>query len=395
MIYAIFVKKSHKIVKKSHRRRFLSKVLLKLSKGHIVIHFCQEGAKSCQYSAICNMLLHISKNRCTFASDMNLTVNAAAGAAQSVGARNVMKKSANIAKMTAAEVMTAAASILKRYGSVSAVKAAAPGLREKYGAENWAAILWDIKAARAKDIKAAGGEVRGRVFTYSGILGAVFAEAAKGKAWSRLCKYARRKYTGRDADTAAQVVRDYYTNVDAAGAPVSRVRYITKSGGIILDTWEARPLTKSAAVSILEISLKGMEAAAVKAAQKGKDADTAVRDNIRDCGRVAAVYAVEADPVTGEFSAGSRLDKDTKERKADAAAARLVGRPVPTDASTLAEINAAIRAALADAAKAPKATATEKHTAKAPKGGKGKGKAPKAAPAVTSADAAAAAVAAA
>lgn len=305
-----------------------------------------------------------------------------------------MKKN-TATKMTAAEVMTAAAAVLKKYGSISAIKAAAPALRAKYGQENWAAILGDAKAARAKDIDAAGDAARA-VFTYRGIMGAVFAEVAKTKGYTALCKYARRKYTGRDADTAAAVVRDYYAAVSEDGAPVCRSRFLAKSGGLIFEAYTEKALTKSAAVPVLESALKGLQAAAKNAARKGVDADTAARDNVRAVGRIVAVYAALQDTETGLYAPGARLDTAPKGAKADAAAARLIGRPVPTDARPVGEVNADIKAARAKAAAAPKATAAAKHAAKAPKGTPKAPKAPKASnPAQDTKAAAVAAVAAA
>ena len=295
------------------------------------------------------------------------------------------------AKMDAATIATTAAAMLRKYRTISGIKAVSAASREKYGAANWAAIFAQCKAMRAADINAAAKGAIDAVFNYRAILGAAYRTLAADSNYKQLCKYAAATYKGTDADTAAALVRDYYTNIDAeSGAPLARVDWCDTESGLIYVSYNAPELTAARALSVLKGAINGMKAAAHAARRKGTDATTATADNKRTAGAIVAVYesAIGAgDTIArGACLAGNTPTTDATKAASVASAAALVGRPVPSNCARVSELNAAARAAHAAAADkalqekraalaadaAAAGVATSAPARKARKGGKGR-----------------------
>lgn len=259
-------------------------------------------------------------------------------------------------KFTPVQVLENAAAFMKKYGTISAIRADYAEHVASMGKENFAAVLAQCKTTRAAEIAAAADSLTKNVFTFSGISAAVFAAVAKDNGYTELCKYARREYNGTDAERAAAVIRDYFANVDATGAPLCKVHYINAAGTEIYTAFERRALTFANAVTILKSAFDGMKNAATNAATKknGNDNATATRANVRNVGRVVAVYAAALDE-TGHATNGERRDNSKDERTRKNAAA-VMGVPVPVGCVRVSVWNAAANgnedaAAAVDAAK--------------------------------------------
>ena len=116
---------------------------------------------------------------------MNTNTNTA-GRAKGAKATTNTTNTTKAAKMDAAAIATTAAAVLKKYGTISAIKATAASLREKYGAANWAGILSRCKEFRADNIKTAYDNARAGVFSYRTILGVTFRALSADKDYQRL-----------------------------------------------------------------------------------------------------------------------------------------------------------------------------------------------------------------
>lgn len=250
--------------------------------------------------------------------------------------------------MTPAEMTTTAAALLVRFKTIKAVKATAASLREKYGADNWEGILSRCKELRGDAIKDAAEGARAAL-SYRAILGAGFGILKRDAAFKALCRYASATYKGTDTDAAAALVRDYAAAVDAVtGAPLVRVRYLSKGTTRIFEVYESRELTDAVALAVLKDCLNGLKAGALKASRKGTDGTQATRDNQRTPGAVVAVYrAVAGDTIPGTIKAGAVLTGDKASKAASAAkavkvASALLGKPVPAGAVLVSEYNAKV-----------------------------------------------------
>ena len=298
---------------------------------------------------------------------MNTNTNTA-GRAKGAKATTNTTNTTKAAKMDAAAIATTAAAVLKKYGTISAIKATAASLREKYGAANWAGILSRCKEFRADNIKTAYDNARAGVFSYRTILGVTFRALSADKDYQRLYKYAAATYKGTDTDTAAALVRDYYGNVDAtSGAPLSLTLYADTARGLIYSAYIEKELTDTAALAVLKGALQGLKAAALKASRKGTDTAKAAADNQRTAGVIAGVWECDTDAhglfIKGAPLTGKAATADKCKAAAVTSAAALIGRAVPADCVKLAELNAAAKAAYNAAAE--KAYNAEKAAIKA------------------------------
>lgn len=239
--------------------------------------------------------------------------------------------------LSAVEIIETAAALIKEYETISAIKGNAAAMREKYGPKTWDEILKQCKTIRAAEITKAAENVVANVFSYDGILRAVFPAVAQDPAFAALCKFAKREYNGTDETTAKRVISDYYTDVDGDGKPLARASWINAAGTEIYVTFEFRKLTDTAAVSILKTALLKMKAAAVNKVSNASDNATATRKNQRDTGKIIATYTAARD-AAGKVFKGERTDTSKDERtKANAAA--IIGKGLPAGAVLLSDYN--------------------------------------------------------
>lgn len=257
---------------------------------------------------------------------------------------------ARAAAMSAAEITTTAAAIVLRYKTISEIKAHAAGLRDKYGRDNWTEILRNCKALRAADIDKAAKAAKARVFSYRPILAAAFKALSSDPDFRALCKYAKAVYNkGTDTDTAAALVRDYYSNVDTDGAPLVRVNWADAEAALVFVSYEYAAETDALALSVLKACVTNMARAAKTAARKGSDTAAATISNVRPVGTITAVYEPrfneDGGAVLGEPLTGPRASTDKAKEKTVKAAAALIGRKVPAGVVRLSELSAAGRAA--------------------------------------------------
>lgn len=283
---------------------------------------------------------------------------------------------AAVPAMEPAAIINTAAAILAKYASISAIKAAAPALRAKYGPDNWKKILQAAKDARRDAIQDYTDKARAAV-TYSAVLDAVYNSViAKDASYKALAKIAGAKY-GNGA--AAGLVRDYYTAVDAAGAPLRLVRYIDDAAGLVYSVYELAELGRDDAARVLDIALRNMGKTAKDAARKGKDAKGARAEfgNVREPGKIAAVYC----PGGADGLTLIRADKPASAAAADALtikpkdAAALVGKACPAGLGLWSDVVSAARAA--EKAAGAAALARERAAIAADAAAAGMGTAPK------------------
>ena len=274
------------------------------------------------------------------------------------------------AKLSAVDVVALSAEWIKKYGTISAIRAEYAALCEEYGKDNVKDVLKNAQTIRAEEIKRAAESMNADVFTFGGISAAVFAAVARTDGYAALCKFARRAYTGTDGQIAAAVIADYYTAVDESGAPLCKVSHVSADGLQICTTYERRALTHTNAVTILKSALDGMAAAATNAATRanGNDNAAAVRNNKKTAAVVVAVYAAATDE-NGRVSFGERRDTSADAKTKERAAA-LLGKSLPVGYVPVSVWNAAVNgkedaiAAVEDAKNAAKnAAAAAGHAA--------------------------------
>lgn len=264
--------------------------------------------------------------------------------------------------MDAAAIVTAAAALVRKYGSICSIEDHRAALREKYGV-NWSAIRKECKEIRQKDIAAALVSVRRDVFSYRGVLGAQFKALAAHKDYKKLCKFAKAVYKGTDTDTAAALVRDWYTHIDTTtGAPLVLVSYIdttdkAAAAGLIYTAYQPAKLDGRAALVVLQKALDNIAAAAKKSARKGTDTAPADKPaNKRAAARIVDVFESEiaAKDCYKRAAAltGAHATTDKAKAKAVTTAAALIGRSLPASVMLLSEFNAICRAAYDKAAAA-------------------------------------------
>lgn len=249
---------------------------------------------------------------------------------------------AKVAKYDTATATKIAAELVAEFKTVSGVKANAAALIERHGGDNYRAVVAIVKGIRNEQLKRDADAVAASVFSYSGVLSAVFAELRQRDEFRRTATAAVREYNGDTTAAALRIVADYYTAVDANGAPLTKVDYLSANGREIYTVFELRTLTKTAAVGILSKSFENMTKAAAAAVRGDRDDRTATRDNVRATGIVLAVYAAAKDD-TGRVVRGGRLDTSKDARTAKAAAA-VVGVKIPDGLKTVREYNAAATA---------------------------------------------------
>lgn len=300
----------------------------------------------------------------TAAAVKTTTTNAAKTAAKTTNAAAVVERP----KMSPTDVTAAAVALIKQYGTIASIRNEYAANVDKYGKDNFAAVLNAAKELRAKEIAAAADALNAAVFTYNGITAAVFNAVARERAYAQLCAFARREYAGTDAERAAAVVKDYFTAVDLNGAPLCKVNYINAAGTEIYTAYAVKTLTHTNAVSILKTALDNMAKTATNAATKkdGNDNAAAVRANVHAVGIVCAVYAAALDE-NGRATRGERRD-NSKDAKTAKAAAALVGGSLPIGHVAVSVWNAAAdgndnaAAAVEDAKNAAKDAATRRAT---------------------------------
>lgn len=296
------------------------------------------------------------------AAAVKTTTTNAANVAKTDNAAAVVERP----KMSPTDVTAAAVALIKQYGTIASIRNEYAANVDKYGKENFAAVLNAAKELRAKEIAAAADALNAAVFTYNGITAAVFNAVAKERAYNQLCAFARREYAGTDAERAAAVVKDYFTAVDANGAPLCKVNYINAAGNEIYTAYAVKNLTHTNAVSILKTALDNMAKTATNAATKknGNDNAAAVRPNVHAVGVVCAVYAAALDE-NGRATRGERRDTHADAKTRNAAAA-LVGGALPVGVVSVSVWNAAAdgnenaAAAVEDAKNAAKDAATRR-----------------------------------
>lgn len=245
------------------------------------------------------------------------------------------------AQMSPTDCTAAAVDLVRKYGTISNIRNEYATLVNEYGKKNFDAVLNAAKELRAKEIRNASDNLNSAVFTYNGITAAVFRAVATQSSYAELCKFARREYAGTDAERAAAVIRDYYSNVNANGAPLCRVSYINAAGTEIYAVYEEMKLTHTNAVSILKTALDNMAKTATNAATKkdGNDNAAAVRANVRVTGTIIAVYAAAIDE-NEHATNGTRRDNSKDERTRKNAAA-VMGKTLPIGAIRVSIWNAA------------------------------------------------------
>lgn len=282
------------------------------------------------------------------------TTNAAA-AINAAAAKTTTKKTAEkvaketttnaapvFADFTPVQVLETAAAWIKKYGTISNIRADFAALVSIMGKKNFSAVLKQCQTTRAAEIAAVSDSLNNAVFTGTGILSAVMHAVNKERAYSALCGYAKREYKGTDAETAAAVIRDYYTAVDNNGAPLTRVSYINAAAVEIYAVYDLKPVSHTNAVSILKTALDNMGKSAKNAATRsnGNDNAAAVRDNVKKTGAIVAVYAAALDE-TDHATIGTRRD-NAKDEKTRAAAAALIGKSLPVGCIPVPVYNAAM-----------------------------------------------------
>lgn len=308
----------------------------------------------------------------------NKTANKTAAAKTAAAVKNTNNNAANVAKtdnaaavverpkMSPTDVAAAAVELIKQHGTIANIRKEYAANVDKYGKDNFAAVLKAAQELRAREISAASDALNSAVFTYTGISAAVFAAVARERAYADLCAFARREYNGTDAQRAAAVVRDYFTAVDANGAPLCKVNYINAAGSEIYTAYAVKTLTHTNAVAILKTALDNMAKTATNAATKkdGNDNAAAVRANVHAVGIVCAVYAAALDE-NERATRGERRD-NAKDAKTAKAAAALVGGSLPVGVVPVSVWNAAAdgndnaAAAVADAKAAAKDAAARR-----------------------------------
>lgn len=242
-----------------------------------------------------------------------------------------------VLNLSTLEIIETAAALIKDNGTIAAIKGNAAAMREKYGPKTWDEILKQCQTIRQAEIKKAAENVIKNVFSYDGILQAVFPAVAKDPDFAALCRFAKREYNGTDETTAKRVIADYYTDVDKDGKPLARTNWINTAGTEIYVTFEYRKLSDTAAVSILKTALQKMKAAAVNKVSSGTDNATATRKNVRETGKIIAVYTAATD-TAGKVFRGERTDTSKDERtKANAAA--VIGKGLPAGCALLSIFN--------------------------------------------------------
>lgn len=242
-----------------------------------------------------------------------------------------------VLNLSPVEIIETAAALIKDCGTISAIRGQAAAMREKYGPKTWDEILKQCKTIRAAEITRAAENVVSNVFTYDGILRAVFPAVAQDPDFAALCKFAKREYNGTDETTAKRVISDYYTDVDKDGKPLARASWINAAGSEIYVTFELRKLTDTAAVSILKTALLKMKAAAVNKVSSASDNATATRKNQRETGKIIATYTAAKD-AAGKAFKGERTDT-SKDERTKAAAAAVIGKGLPAGAVLLSDYN--------------------------------------------------------
>ncbi|MBO7684851.1 MAG: hypothetical protein J6Y20_04795 [Lachnospiraceae bacterium] len=270
--------------------------------------------------------------------------------------KNAAAENAAPVKLSPVEILEISVGMIKEYGTISAIRDKYAENVNKYGKDNFAAILKQCQTTRAAEIAAAAEKLNNNVFTFNGISAAVFAAVAKDAGYIQLCKFARKEYAGTDAERAAAVVRDFFAAVDETGAPLCKVNYINAAGTEIYTAYARKKLSFSNAVTILKSALDGMKSAATNAATRknGNDNAAATRANVRAVGVTCAVYAAAVDE-TGRVSLGERRDNSKDERTRKNAAAAL-DKPLFVGVVPVATWNAAVNgnedaAAAVDAAR--------------------------------------------
>ena len=275
------------------------------------------------------------------AKNNNATKNAAADVQKTNNAAADVK---TYERMNAADIVALSAALIKEHGTMTAIRNGNvyADLCAKYGRDNVKDVIKNAASIRAEEIKRAAAVLESDVFTFDGITSAVFAAVRRSAGYTSLCAYAKRTYNGTDAEIAAAVIKDYYTAVDATGAPLCRVSYVSADACQILAVYERRALTFGNAVQILKSSFDGMKTAATNAAtrQNGRDDKTATCNNVKTPRAVVAVYAAATDE-TGHVTTGQRRDNNADARVKTAAAA-YIGHALPVGYIKVSTYNAAI-----------------------------------------------------
>ena len=284
----------------------------------------------------------------TTAATNNNAKKTTAKTATAKDAKTTTAATPDAVKISASESVVIAAGLIKEYQTISELSAHYSDLVEKYGKDGAKMIKKDAQEIRRREIADASDNLNAAVFTYNGILSAVFHAVAKCPEYATLCGFVRREYTGTDAERAAAVIRDYYTAVDANGAPLTRADYINAAGTEIFTTYAAKKLTHTAAVVILKTALDNMSKTGANAVTRAIDNAAAVRNNVKSVGAVVAVYAAAQDE-NGRATRGERRDtsKDAKTAK-DAAA--VVGKVFDASCYVLLSVWNAAAAGNEDAA---------------------------------------------
>lgn len=225
------------------------------------------------------------------------------------------------AALSVLESYKIAAALLEEYKTVSAIKATAASLRDKYGPRNWSTIWASVKELRAKDITSAAADVRAVVLDYAATLETEYKRAASSGKWADLMKYAR----GQWSTGAAFIAANYPNTID--GQPAARVDFVSKSGTTIVTAYQPQPRDARRAVSDIYAALGALERATRKASNGGKDGATITATTARKAGAIVAAFGVEyktTDDGRKIATKGAPVDAATLDKLTKATAAGLV-----------------------------------------------------------------------
>jgi len=244
-------------------------------------------------------------------------------------------------ELTPVAVLETAAAWIKKYETISNIRADYAALVADMGKDNYNKVLKQAQTTRAAIIDNAAAAVGGW-FSGSNVLAAVMGAVSKERAYTELCGYAKRAYNGNPGEIAAAVIADYYTAVDNEGKPLQRVSYINATATEIYAVYELKPVTHSNAVSILKLALDNMGKAAKNAVTRsnGNDNAAAVKNNRKETGKIIAVYAAALDE-TERATIGERRD-NSKDTKTAENAAKVMGNALPVGCVPVSVWNAAI-----------------------------------------------------
>lgn len=217
-------------------------------------------------------------------------------------AANTKAVKTNVASLTASQVETIAAGILARHGSRNAIKAHGAEYMAKYGRDNWKAIDKAIQAARESTIKAEADMARAGVRNWEKAIAEAWKAARTGGHFSKLANMAAAKYPNVEAFIAAT-----YPNV-IDGKPATKIAYVTKGGGTILEAYQLAVIDGRHARAIVDTCL-GKMAGALKAANKGAKVYTSPA-KARKAGAIVAAYNTKPGAVNGTIAKAEAVSPD-------------------------------------------------------------------------------------